>query len=132
MESFSTGDFVCLKNHPYFEDNSFIKIASNANMTPPIMVIGEILNKNEYNSLSDKAVGKQFKCYYYSHKEGKFHNTWFKEDQVKKLDSINTYLDLEKLISIEDYEIDDLKKTYLNNLVCLKNVDFELNKKKYL
>ncbi|WP_426482255.1 hypothetical protein [Chryseobacterium sp. R2ACT005] len=130
MENFSIGDFICLKNHPYFEDNNFIKIASNANMTPPIMLIGEILNKNEYNSLTGKAVGKQFKCYYYSHKEGKFHNTWFKEDEIKKLDSINTYLNLEKLISIEDYEIDYLKKTYLNNLVCLKNVDFELNKKK--
>lgn len=52
-------------------------------MTPPVMVIGEILNKNEYDSLTGEAIKRQFKCYYYSHREGKFHSTWFKEDQLK-------------------------------------------------
>lgn len=128
MGNFSIGDFVCLKNHPYFDDNTFIKIASNANMTPPVMVIGETLDKNEYDSLTGKPIEKQLKCYYYSHKDGKFNNRWFKETQIRKLSKIDTYLN--ELNSIEDYEIDYLKKTHLDNLVCLKSVDFELNKKK--
>ncbi|SMP21316.1 hypothetical protein [Chryseobacterium profundimaris] len=130
MEDFSIGDFVCFKNHPYFENNTFIKIASNASITPPVMIVGETLDKKEYDSLTGKPIEKQLRCYYYSHKDGKFNNNWFKQSELKRLVKKDSYLDLDRLESIEKYEIDYLKETYLHNLVCLKNVDFELNKKK--
>lgn len=129
MEDFSIGDFVCLKNHPYFEKNNSIKISANADMTPPVMMITEVSKKTKYDSLTGDLQEKQAKCYYYSHKEGKYHDKWLKIGQLKKLAPIKTYLDLEEFKDVDKYDIEHLKK-YTGSLVCMKNVDFELNKKK--
>lgn len=130
MEHFFTGDFVCLKNHPYFEFNSTIKISANAEMTPPVMVISEVLDKNEFDSTTGQNIERQFKCYYYSHKDGKYHDKWIKEYEIKKLTASNTYLDLDSLKTIEDYDLEFLKKKYIGKTICLKSIDFELTKKK--
>lgn len=130
MKDFSIGDFVCLKNHPYFDDNLKIKIAANADMTPPIMIISEILDKDEYDNLTGEKSESQLRCYYYSTKEGKYFDKWIKINQVKKLSPIETNLNNNEFDNIEDYDLDYLKKTYKDKLVCLKNVDLELNKKK--
>lgn len=130
MSHFSIGDFVCLKNHPYFEYNSPIKIAANADMTPPVMVVSEILDKNEFDSTTGQNIEKQFKCYYYSHKDGKYHDKWIKEYEIKKLTATNTYLDLDSFKIIEDYDLEFLKKKYIGKTICLKSIDFELTKKK--
>ncbi|UZT99310.1 hypothetical protein ODZ84_06990 [Chryseobacterium fluminis] len=130
MGNISIGDFVCLKNHPYTYDNNFIKISANADMIPPIMVISEILNKDEYDTVTGKLFEKQFKCIYYSHKDGKYQDKWIKESQIKLLKPIKSYLNLYEFNSIENYDLEFLKDKYVNELVCLKNVDFELNKKK--
>lgn len=130
MTNFSLGDFVCLQNHPYFNKNQKIKIAANADMTPPVMIVGEILDKDEYNPLNGAQSEIQLRCYYYSTKEGKYLDKWIKAEQLKKLEACETYLDTEKLSNIEDFDLEFLKKSHLNKLVCLKNVDFELNKKK--
>lgn len=130
MITFSIGDFVCLQNHPYFNKNQNIKIAANAEMTPPIMIVGEILDKDEYNPLNGKQSEIQLRCYYYSTKDGKYIDKWIKAKQLKKLESDYTYLDIEKLNSIENFDLEFLRESYLNKLVCLKSVDFELNKKK--
>ncbi|AZA73774.1 hypothetical protein [Chryseobacterium indoltheticum] len=130
MITFSIGDFVCLQNHPYFNKNQNIKIAANAEMTPPIMIVGEILNKDEYNPLNGRQSEIQLRCYYYSTKDGKYIDKWIKAEQIKKLESDYTYLDIEKLINIENFDLEFLKESLLNKLVCIKSVDFELNKKK--
>lgn len=130
IDSFSIGDFVSLKNHPYLYDNDFAKIAANADMTPPVMIISEILNKDEYNITNGKNLEKQFKCIYFSHKDGKYHENWLKENHVKKLSKIKTYLDSKTLKNIDTYELNYLKEIYSGQQVCLTNVDFELNKKK--
>ncbi|WP_294264763.1 hypothetical protein [uncultured Chryseobacterium sp.] len=130
MIPFSIGDFVCLQNHPYFFKNQDIKIAANAEMTPPIMIVGEILDKDEYNPLTGKQSDIQLRCYYYSTKDGKYIDKWIKAEQLKKLEVNKTYLNIEKLNIIDDFDLEFLKKSYLNKLVCLKSVDIELNKKK--
>lgn len=130
MKALAIGDFVCLQNHPYFDDNQKIKIAANADMTPPVMIIGEILDKDECNPLNGKQSEIQIRCYYYSTKDGKYIDKWFKSEQVKKLEAGLTYLDNEVLKSIDDFDLEYIKKLYVNTLVCLKSVDFELNKKK--
>jgi len=129
IDDFSIGDFVCLKNHPYFEKNNLIKISANADMTPPVMVITETFKKVQYDSSTGNREEQQVRCYYYSHKEGKYHNKWLKIGQLKKLAAIKTYLDIEELKNIDKYDIEYLKK-YIGKLTCLKSVDFELNKKK--
>lgn len=130
MTIFSIGDFVALQNHPYFLKNQNIKVAANAEMTPPVMIIGEILDKDEYNPLTGKQSEIQLRCYYYSTKDGKYIDKWIKAEQLKKIDADKTYLDIKKLSDIDDYDLEFLKKSYLNKLVCLKSVDIELNKKK--
>lgn len=130
MTHLSIGDLVCLQNHPYLLKNQNIKIAANAEMTPPIMIVGEILDKNEFNTLNGKQSEVQLRCYYYSTKDGKYIDKWIKAEQLKKLEIDKTYLDIGKLSDIDNYDIEFLKKLYLNKLVCLKSVDFELNKKK--
>ena len=130
MSTFYIGDFVCLQNHPYFDDNQKIKIAANADMTPPVMMVGEILDKNECNPLNGKQSALQIRCYYYSTKDGKYVDKWFNSEQVKKLEAGLTYLDNVVLSSIDDFDLEYIKKSFLNKLVCLKSVDFELNKKK--
>ncbi len=130
MTSFNIGDFVCLQNHPYLSTNHKIKIAANAEMTPPIMIVGEILNKEEYNTLTGKKSEVQLRCYYYSTKEAKYIDKWVKAEQLKKLNVTDTYLNIDKLNEIEDFDLEYLKDLYLNKMVCLKSVDFELNKKK--
>src|SRR5690606_12894048 len=137
--TYNLGDFVCFKNHPYFESNHSIKISANANFTPPIMVVMETLNKDEYDTTTGKKLETQVRCIYYSHKEGKYIDKWFKIDEIKELDKYeNTFLkfknsdenDIYNIEEIEKYDLDENKKKYTGRLVCLKNVDFELNKKK--
>ncbi|ROI00057.1 hypothetical protein [Chryseobacterium daecheongense] len=130
MSSFNIGDFVCLQNHPYLSTNHKIKIAANADMTPPIMIVGEILNKDEYNTSTGKQSEIQLRCYYYSTKEGKYIDKWIKAEQLKKLDVSETYLKIDEFNKIDDFDLEYLKNLYLNKMVCLKSVDFELNKKK--
>jgi len=130
MFTFSIGDFVCIQNHPYFNKNQKIKIAANAEMTPPIMIVGEVLDKDECNPLDGKRSEIQIRCYYYSTKDGKYIDKWIKAEQLKKLEANDTYLDIDGLSKIESFDVEFLKKNYLNKLVCLKSVDFELNKKR--
>lgn len=48
MNKYQIGNLVSLKNHP-FTLNSDSKIGANALMTPPIMVVTEVLNQKKYN-----------------------------------------------------------------------------------
>ncbi|HEX7870253.1 MAG TPA: hypothetical protein VF455_09075, partial [Chryseobacterium sp.] len=129
MEDFSIGDFVSLKNHPYFVKNDSFKISANADMTPPVMIIAETLKKTQHDSVTGKIPETQVRCFYYSHKEGKYHDKWIKVGQLKKLTPISTHLNVEEFMNIEIYDIEHLSK-YIGKLVCFKNVDFELTKKK--
>ena len=48
MSNFQIGDLISLKNHPY-SLNQKTKIGANALMTPPLMVVTEILKQNKFN-----------------------------------------------------------------------------------
>lgn len=130
MANITIGDFVTLKNHPYHNDFTFIKIAALSELTPPVMIVTEYVNKEEYNETTGENSERQFKCIYYSHKDGKFHDKWFKDNSLKKLILKHSNLIIDKLEDIEKFDLQYLKKEFINSLVCLKNVDFELNKKK--
>lgn len=130
MSTINIGDFVCLQNHPYLSTNHKIKIAANADMTPPIMIVGEILNKDEYDISTGKQTEIQLRCYYYSTKEGKYIDKWIKAEQLKNLNNPESFLNVNEFSKIDEFDLEYLKGLYLNKMVCLKSVDFELNKKK--
>ncbi len=75
---FELGDIVALKSHPYQTNYSEPKVGAYAHFTPPLMIVIEILNKTTYNTLTGKKDSNQYKCLFYSTKEGNFEKLWFK------------------------------------------------------
>ncbi|MBF4493301.1 hypothetical protein IRZ83_12875 [Flavobacterium sp. JLP] len=152
MTKIRIGDLVSLKNHPFGIDADNVKISAFAGMTPPILVVSEIMNSiTEFDGDTGEEKPKQVKCIFYSHKSHKFENYWFNVKQLKiiskfedddedeeknvvvsKKGEFNTALDS----SLSDVGIEypksnilsELKKDFLNRQVILKSCDHELGK----
>jgi hypothetical protein len=151
MSFIKIGAILSLKNHPYNIGNTDVKISALAQMTPPLLVVTEILNNSgEFDTETGAKKLKQIKCVFYSHKTHKFENYWFNAEQLTPItgnnisskistdngDSVEIKTGDEddfKSIGIENpkkLSIIDLKKEYLNRQVILKSCDFELGKQK--
>ncbi|MBP2281691.1 hypothetical protein H4V97_000009 [Flavobacterium sp. CG_23.5] len=151
MASIKIGAIFSLKNHPYTIGNTDVKISALAQMTPPLLVVTEILNNvKEFDTETGDRKNKQIKCIFYSHKTHKFENYWFNPEQLTPITekNINSTLstDHDNLAEIETRDEDvltsigieykkttslvDLKKEFLNRQVILKSCDFELGKQK--
>lgn len=140
MEKFSIGDLVSLKNHPYnIASNS--KIGAMASLTPPIMVITEILNSSKYNPDSEEQelIPNQVLCTFFNSKNSSFEKFWFKSNEIFHIhDNTNDYeqLNIETNFDIIDFEIREnkdltsIKKEFKHNLVILLTADEELGKQK--
>lgn len=144
MMTIRLGDLYSLKNHPYKEDQRNIKIAGLASMTPPILVVSEILNSPKQHDVETGIIKpKQVKCIFYSHKSHNFENSWFSVNDIKLIGENNTnaergeqYNDeiVTKNTVLSKYSnpsiIEEIKKEFLNNQVILKSCDLELGKLK--
>jgi hypothetical protein len=152
MPTIKIGDILTLKNHPYANGNTEVKISALALMTPPLLVVTEILNNSkEFDTETGEKKTKQIKCIFYSHKTHKFESYWFNPDQlkviIKKVDVDGTAITLDEksgeintgdesdLNSIgiktpKNTSLSRLKKDYLNRQVILKSCDYELGKQK--
>ena len=152
MSYIKIGDIFSLKNHPYTTENTQIKISALAQMTPPLLVVTEILNSsNEYDTETGEKKSKQVKCIFYSHKTHKFETYWFNPDQLKAIkkkyeingDSINLHEKSGEVNTKDEIDLNNLgieapkneslfklKKHYLNRQVILKSCDYELGKQK--
>lgn len=139
------GDLYSLKNHPYSIDSNKIKIAGLATMTPPIMVISEILNSPKQHDIETGLIKSgQVRCMYYCHKNHKFENLWFSMSDIKLIDEDNTkgtdrddQINEEivtKNVVLNKFEnpsiIEEIKNKFLNKQVILKSCDLELGKLK--
>lgn len=100
------------------------------------MVISEVLKSNSYDTESEevdtetnkvKKLPNQYLCYFYSSKTSSFEKQWFKQNEIKKIDS-DIETNQEKVTKTED-KVSLLNK-YKDNLVVLKSADLELSKKK--
>ena len=100
------------------------------------MVISEVLKSNSYDTESEevdietkkaKKLPNQYLCYFYSSKTSSFEKHWFKQNEIKKIDS-DIETNQEKVTKTED-KVSLLNK-YKDNLVVLKSADLELSKKK--
>lgn len=138
MESFTLGEIVTLNNHPYYSLNSKILITADATMTPPLMVVIEVLNDYKTKFYFDEKTAikgtnsSMVKCVFYSNKTHKYESNWFLINQIKKIDYENV-LEKDQNSSLENSII--LKKEsdineLINKNVILKSWEIELGKKK--
>jgi hypothetical protein len=153
MSKTKIGDLFSLKNHPYEMGVIDVKISAIANMTPPILVVSEILNSViKYDGETGEEKAKQVRCIFYSHKSHKFENYWFNINQIKPIIKFNLNDVNEEIKSDEEKKeiktskkediqsigieylrstsLESLKKVFLNNQVILKSCDYELGKLK--
>ncbi|PRD48527.1 hypothetical protein [Sphingobacterium haloxyli] len=124
-DTFKLGDIVALKSHPYQTNYFEPKIGAYARFTPPLMIVIEILNKTTHDTFTGVKDSNQYKCLFYSTKEGKFEKLWFKSEELKY---IGNYVKEDHGIS--SFDITDWKKELLGKEVVLQTVDLELGKKK--
>lgn len=121
MIKYQIGNLVSLKNHPFIL-SSETKIGANAFMTPPIMVITEILD-NDKSKLNEN-LPIQVLCTFYNSRNSCYEKHWFKIDEIAEIDQDKA---LQENIA-EDYL--SLITIFKNNIVVLSSADVELGKKK--
>ncbi len=131
MIKYQIGNLVSLKNHPYTL-NSNTKIGANALMTPPIMVVTEILNQKKYNSDSEEKenLPNQILCTFYNSKNSSYEKHWFKTDEIIEIKKTDEELEENAKKEISTDTLSSLKTNFKNNLVVLVSADAELGKKK--
>lgn len=120
MIKYQIGNLVSLKNHPFIL-SSKTKIGANAFMTPPVMVVTEMLD-NDRSKVNENLLA-QVLCTFYNSKNSCYEKHWFKLDEIAKIEE-------NKVLSTninEDYS--SLIATFRNNLVVLSSADMELGKK---
>lgn len=120
------GDIVSLKSHPYQIKYFEPKVGAYAHFTPPLMIVIEILNKTTHDTLTGIKDSNQYKCLFYSTKDGKFEKLWFKGEELKYIDN---FLEEEKF-KVNTFSISELKKNLIGKEIVLQTVDLELGKKK--
>ena len=126
MANFILGELVSLKYHPYLLDKQDIYIMADSTLTPPVMIVTEILYlKTEVDITLKSVEPQQIKCEFYSHKSHKFESNWFLPSQVKRLGNFPTKPSLKK--EMDEYI---LSGTLKNVNVILKTWEIELVKKK--
>lgn len=145
MFTLKIGSLCSTLNHPYTFNNSNVKISGLAQMTPPIMVIIEILNPDfKFDSESGELKKQQVKCAFYSHKSNKYESLWFMSDQLKlissqpleegtddpKISENDNALRNSGIAYLKDFNLKELKLDYINKRVIFKSCDIELGKKK--
>lgn len=116
------GNIVTTAAHPYFKDLTDIIISGEHQLTPPLMVIAEIL-KNAQTRFDEKT-GEQIsqagsancKCIWFSQKAGQFEEVWLSERFLKHVE-VN-----------EDGILGSAIKK--GDQVVFKTADLELGKKK--
>lgn len=123
MKTFEIGDIVAFNSHPYFPhpfEKPAVVISGESILTPPLMVIGEILihRKGSYDPQDGTEIfqkdSKSCKCYWYNHDAHQFEESWFLDTQLK-------------LIQAKEQVIDDVS---LNFNVIFKTAALEVGKKK--
>lgn len=122
MESFKIGDIVSSNQHPYFETYQESIISGEHLMTPPMMVVVEVLLilKNEHSEESGEKILEEgmanCKCIWFSSKTYQFEDHWFYSNQLKHIK--------EKKRNSDEIELK------VGATVSLKTIKLELKKKK--
>lgn len=133
MNNFKIGDLISLKNHPY-SFNPDTKIGANAILTPPIMVVTEILKQNKFNPDSEdkEELSGQVLGTFYNSKNGNYEKFWFNIDEVIPIENIQKENSEKEVVEkkINPTNLSLLKKQFKGKQVILNSADAELGKKK--
>ena len=143
------GDLCSLKNHPYEKDVKKVQISAFASMTPPILVISEILNPpKEHDIETGLPKSKQVRGIFYCHKNHRFESIWVNLRELKLIkenELITNSKGNDKEFGNEEEVItrgfilqkfprssslESMKEKFLNKQVILKSCDLELGKLK--
>lgn len=123
------GDLFTIKSHPFKKDYFDILIGADATFTSPILVAIEVRNfNNQHNTDTGLKESRQVKGIFYSHKNHKYEQHWFKTEEIQLLESLDNKE--RYLVKDKDKHIKLLKEELQFKQVILKSVDVELNKKK--
>jgi len=127
-EEIPIGSIVSNLAHPYTSKNVNVLITTYAHFTPPLMIVVE---KNygvaKYNSITGhKEENNSYRCLYYSTTNGSFETNWFKQREIKLINTGDVAL-FKQFIS---KNLDEVKQELLGKMTILTNVDLELEKKK--
>jgi len=123
MKTFEIGDIVAFNSHPYFPhpfEKTSVVISGESILTPPLMVIGEILihRKGSYDPQDGVEIfqkgSKSCKCYWYNHDSHQFEESWFLESQLNLIQKK------------EEVQIDGL----LHSNIIFKTAEIEVGKRK--
>lgn len=132
MPSFSVGDVVSTKTHPYFKNIVNVNIAGDPVNVIPLMVITEIyretrtvFNEETGEEINRKGKGK-CKCMWFSLKTNSFSEAWFDFEKLKSIEDRDGII-LNKNGSDVDFKKNTLKR-YLNKPVLFKTSFLELKK----
>lgn len=112
MTKFSLGDSVVIQTHPFSESSNNIIISGEHLLTPPIMLIVEIINHSDSSKTKNE---NKYKCLWFSTKKNDFTTNWLQETDLKQLKNPN------KLT------LDPISET---DIVVLKSLNLELSKKR--
>lgn len=116
MSTYSLGDIVSLKSHPFNCESQSI-ISGEHLLTPPLMVVVEIINvtKSEFSEfdgqIQQEAKKSNCKCLWFSSKTNTFEEAWFYSDQLKIIKKNDGFADLKKgsTAIFKTYELEEYK-----------------------
>lgn len=133
------GDIVTLKSHPYLlhenkltsderrrkDQKLTVKITAYNRTTPPLMVVVEIRKGNKFDKTTRKK-STSVKCIHYSTVLGRFEEHWFKENELKLIETyLGSLYDAHK-----DFDLTKLRNELIGQQAILTTVDIELGKVK--
>lgn len=124
-KKFEMGDIVSLRSHPFQSRYFLPKIGAYAKFTPPLMIIIEVLKKTSHDPLTGAKDPNQYKCLFYSTREGKFEKLWFKANELKHIETLP-----QQEYSANVFNFNNWKKEFVGKEVILRTVDLELGKQK--
>lgn len=112
MSKYCIGDIVSLRTHPFSELSNNIIISGEHLMTPPTMIITEIISRV---SEDDENREDRYKCIWFSSKKNNFPSYWFSESDLKPVKETAS----KQVIPI-----------VTGSLVSLKNLRIEMGKRR--
>lgn len=142
MQEIKLGDIVALKSHPFTATNTDVIIGGEAQQLSPLMAVVEIVieSKNNFDEQTKDSKGKkQCKCIWFSNKSSQFEEAWLSDNLLKIISSNEKKGEVEAKLEKEGFSEDaieslitthKLEKFAVGQIVSLKTLKFELDKKK--
>lgn len=128
---------MSLHSHPYFEQFTETIIAGEHLLTPPLMVVAEILrdNRDQFNERTGEEESRvaysQCKCVWYSNKSNQFEEAWISSKMLKLIKKGESEEEVKEHRFFTMETIDPYKLKYKKYFsVVLKTNELELGKRK--